>query len=136
MSELVAQGYTVGELELAEQYVQPGNNAELRVFYDRELSPDEVEMIESELFYQGIELTGPVTFASGMLIIPFKKSSPEGIGFAFVPIATVASIIGGGSIFGWQLFSDGVDDTMDKIFKITIVGGAVIIGLIAIKVIM
>lgn len=129
---LVAQGYTTGELELAEQYVPSGGNAEVRIFFDYDLSPDEVMDIESGLFDQGVELTGPVTYGSRMLVIPFKKSESEGIGLVFLPLIAIAGIVGAGGIFGWQLFSDGAGEAMDKLTKIVIVGTGVTIAIVAI----
>jgi len=133
---LVAQGYSASDLAGSEQLIPPGSNVEIRLFFEYDLSPDEVMDFELGLFDQGVELTGPVTYASRVMIIPFFKPDPAGIGLAFLPILGISALVGGGSIFGWQMFSDGVDDTMDKMFKIVIVGGAVIIGLIAVKVIM
>ena len=131
---LVAEGYTIEELENNNDLVQPGESAEIRVFFDHDLSPDEIESIEIELLDRGVSLMGPITYGSRTMVIPFENGQVPGSGIGLlplVPIVAIAGALGITSIVGWQIFKDDVTDMLKAPLGIPIwvwaIGGAGIV---------
>lgn len=80
-----------------------GNKGEIRLYYDQNLTEEQLNDLQYQLTSQGVKLTSDVRQESGIVVIPFEKV--EGISAlpVLVIIAGIAALVGG-SLLGWQIF--------------------------------
>ena len=100
--ELVAEGSNLSELPLQESRLQEGETGEVRLYFSRELSQDELNRLQTEILTRGATLTGPITQVSRVVIIPFQKQ----LGPLAIIALAVAGIVGA-TLLGWQLLGEG-----------------------------
>ena len=100
---LIAEGLSLAELEACESLLPEGQKGEVRIYFDRSLTPSEVQQIANEILAEGVVLTGSVKTVDGILAISFQKM--------LAPLAIIVAVVGGlaiATILGWQLMSDFV----------------------------
>jgi hypothetical protein len=89
----------------AESRLKDGDLVELRLYVDKAPTPAELAGMTTELLAQGVTLSEPLAYDSGVLVLRYAKAPTPAtgeIGFAFAIVAPIVLTVIGG-IFAWQM---------------------------------
>jgi len=110
----------LSQIEHYESSFNEGDKGEIRFYFDRNLTWDEIDQLEQEIIGQEVVLTAPVRHDARIVSIRFQK--------AIAPLLIIALAIAGigASLLGWQLWTE----PLGVPWWVWITGGAAVLYLL------